>query len=947
MKFSDFIRSAETPDVNRMAPTCDTAVEKTDLNGVWKFAFSETVEESADPLGSTEGWDDIEVPSSWEFKGYGFPNYTNISYPFPANPPYVPVDNPCGVYQRCFDLRPLNEGERAVLRFEGVDGAFEVYLNGEYLGSGKGSRNTSDFDITHLVKESNDIRVRVAKYSDASYAEDQDMWWLSGLMRNVFVFIKPADGITDYYTYTKLDNGKATVYGKVTAGQPVHVILAEPDGKVIGEADTTDEFVIEVPRPILWTADTPNLYKLILVAGDEAIKTKIGLKEVTIDGRVFLVNGKPVKFKGVNRHEFDCETGRAISEEALRRDLLIMKRHNINAIRTSHYPDMPLFYDLCDEMGFYVICECDLEAHGCWALADKRGPAHAAMYKDACLDRMRRMVMTHRNHACIVMWSLGNEADFGDNHYAMAELARELDPTKPIHYEGDRRLGTADIFSRMYPAHEALEKIGLGTWVPENENGGHPEKYKDVPFVMCEYGHAMGNGPGGLEDYWNIVYKYPALCGGFIWEWCDHGIKQVRNGKTTYFYGGDFGEIPHDGTFVCDGLVFPDRTPSPGLIEYKKVIEPVKVSLVDKEKGVFEIVNHYDFIDLSGLTATLSALYDDGRLVTNPLDFPNVKAGETVRFTVDYPKDCLRLVFRFALKNDELWAKAGHEVAVSDIEINDHVVRVAKSDALCDFDVFGHVTYSLNGRTLLEGFTPNFFRAPIANEYVPRLGLDKKLMFPNSETMETILSLETLPDGTLVKKGYYANACAVANVRTYGVTVTTETKVEDGVLRVKVKGTFDEGYPEEVMRIGLNWRVPAEFDNIRWFGRGPGESYVDSKTSQIVGFYGCKVDDTHVPYVFPQENGNRTDVEEFTLTDDKGVGFKVCGVTNFSAHRYTDQDLYDARHVDEVPARDYIVLHTDFAQDGLGSLSCGPCVMDKDKLKPKDFEFELVICAIA
>ena len=698
------------------------------LNGDWKFHYADRPElapadffkESFD----VSGWTSLAVPLSWQMAGYGYPHYTNVAYPFPVDPPRVPAENATGSYRREVCVPESWKGQRIVLAFQGVDSAFHVWINGKEAGFSKGSRLPSEFDVTTLVKPGkNTLAVRVYRWSDGTYLEDQDMWWLSGIFRDVSLAAMPPIHIRDFFARTDLDKdyrgATLRVEAKVrhagtepaqdcdmemklfdAAGRPA---LAEPVNvsfKARPGAEAAVNLETAVDEPEKWNAERPRLYTLVLTLKDpygkviESVSSRIGFRSVELKNGNFLVNGVAIKLKGVNRHEHHPDLGRAVPIEAMVRDVVLMKTHNINAVRTSHYPGDPRFYDLCDAYGLYVIDECDLETHGFCFEKDWAGnPPANPEWEAACLDRMQRMVHRDKNHPCVIFWSLGNEANFGCNHEAMARWARSVDPARLIHYEGDNQMKTADVFSMMYPpveflkkAGEKKEKIKHGSYEP---NAGH---CVDKPVICCEYAHAMGNGPGNLKEYWETFYAYDRLQGGCIWEWLDHGIRAVRgpdglarvagapgaaapdprtpNPDTFFAYGGDFGDQPNDGNFVIDGLVFPDRTPSPGLTEYKKVIEPVVVEAVDLAKRKFKVTNRYDFVSLGHLALTWSLVADRHVLASGTIPTPDVppRQQRTVEIPFDAPAgmepgaDCwLNLSFAIAAATD--WAPAGHEVA--------------------------------------------------------------------------------------------------------------------------------------------------------------------------------------------------------------------------------------------------------------------------------------------
>ncbi|WP_113703356.1 glycoside hydrolase family 2 TIM barrel-domain containing protein, partial [Nonomuraea lactucae] len=634
-----------TPGSGRLEPRAalHSDAPTLDLNGVWRFRLSPVAHvpaDFADPGYDDSGWDELPVPSHWPLHGHGSPAYTNVDFPFPIDPPHVPSDNPTGDYRRAFDLPGGWSGGR--LRFEGVDSYARVWLNGHELGFSTGSRVPVEFDAGPWLRPGrNLLAVRVHQWSAASYLEDQDMWWLPGIFRDVTLTRSAAD----VFVRASYAGGRGT-------------LAFDGDGRLsvpeLGVADLEPGASVTVDvEP--WSADAPRLYDAVVTCPGESVRLRVGFRTVSIEDGVLLANGRPLLLKGVNRHEFHPEHGRAVPYETMREDVLLMKRHNVNAVRTSHYPPHPAFLDLCDELGLWVIDECDLETHGFGEIHWAGNPTDDPRWSEALLDRMRRMVERDKNHPSVIMWSLGNESGVGRNLAVMAGWTRERDPSRPIHYEGDRSCASTDVYSRMYADHAEVEAIGQGAEEPLPD----PEldaRRRAMPFLQCEYAHAMGNGPGGLKEYQELFERYPRLAGGFVWEWIDHGLAHP---SLEYAYGGDYGEPLHDGNFVIDGLVFPDRTPSPGLLDLKKVFEPVRFAFAD---GLVRVSSLYGHRDLSHL-AFEAVVEEEGAPVAEfaldvppeggEVKLPGLPAGEGERW----------LTVRAVLAADEAWAAAGHEVA--------------------------------------------------------------------------------------------------------------------------------------------------------------------------------------------------------------------------------------------------------------------------------------------
>ncbi len=974
------------------------------LNGMWKFHYDASPREAPHGFERDDydvgDWDDIPVPSNWQMEGYGRPHYTNVIFPFPVDPPRVPTDNPTGSYRREFQIADHWTGMRTWLRFEGVDSAFHVWVNGREVGFSKGSRIPAEFDITdHVRPGRNTLAVRVYQWSDGSYCEDQDMWWLSGIFRDVYLVAVPQTHIRDLAIETALDDGYQDADVRVRAEVAncghdsrelrVEAVLMDAGAEIgrgsctmawlpSGEQATFDpEFHVVSPRK--WTAETPNLYTLLVRLLDaedhvlQVVPVRIGFRRVEMKDSLLLVNGVPIKFKGVNRHEFHPDLGRAVPIETMVRDILLMKRHNVNAVRTSHYPDDPRWYDLCDYYGIYLIDECDLETHGFAHCNWQGNPADDPAWEDACVDRMERMVRRDINHPSVILWSLGNESNLGRNHEAMAKRAREIDPTRPIHYEGDQELRVVDVFSQMYTHVDMVEKIGKGEEAVGREGSLSPERYARMPFILCEYAHAMGNGPGGLKEYWETIYRYPRLQGAFVWEWVDHGIsRKTEDGRDYFAYGGDFGDVPNDGNFVCDGLIFPNRVPSPGLVELKKVIEPVRVEAVDVPSGRFRVTNLYGFRKLDHLHLSWTLTADGAVAQSGALPTPDVEPGSSadiaVPFTAPAPsagKQCY-LTLSFTLAEDEAWAERGHEVAWAQFEVpTDAPATVATSAVPTPVDVGeSGTTLTLSGadfeitfdrvRAVITGWSANGVR--IVNRG-PRLNFwrattDNDRSWTNAKAWRDagLPSLQHRVDGFEVTQLGDGKVRVRAAVRIAPPIHDRAFECEylytingSGEILLQVKGKPVGDWPDTLPKIGLQMTVPASLERVRWFGRGPGECYVDTKTAQRFGLYSMNVADLWTPYVRPQENGSRTDVSWVALTDPRGSGLVAVGMPtlDFSAHYYTTEDIEDARHTCDLVPRDEITLNLDYRHNGIGSASCGPGPWQQYLLHPEPFEFSV------
>ncbi|MFW6279274.1 MAG: glycoside hydrolase family 2 TIM barrel-domain containing protein [Bacillota bacterium] len=990
------------------------------LNGVWDFYIADNPalvpENFYEPDYSRKEngeWEKIKVPGNWQTQGFDYPHYTNVNFPFPADPPYVPTENPTGAYRRKFYVPEEWQKEREViLHFEGVDSAFYLWVNGQKVGYSQGSRLPAEFDISeYITAGENLLALKVFRWSDGSYMEDQDMWWLSGIFRDVYLYAAPRVNIYDVFVQAGLDenyeDGKLHVTADIhndldqeitdynlelqlltEKGEPVSDNRGQSkfvkEIKGAAQSKLQKEFSLNIPRPRQWTAETPYLYQLVLILKDdqgEIIEVKScnsGFRTVEIKNGQLLVNGTPIMIKGVNRHDFHPDTGRAVPLEAMEKDILLMKKHNLNAVRTSHYPNDTRFYDLCDYYGLYVLDEVDIETHGFRSVDDIDQISDDPEWEGAYLDRIKRMVARDKNHPSVIIWSLGNESGFGCNHEAMADWIRDNDTTRPIHYEGDREMKTADYFGPMYPSIQEVINFGEGrkfNWGA----GFEPEECAEKPLILCEYAHAMGNGPGELQDYWDAFYKYDNVQGGFVWDFIDQGLRQTgESGQERFAYGGDFGDDPHDKNFNINGLIFPDRTPSPGMIEYKKVLEPVKITEVDLEQGKIKLRNRYDFRDLEHLHAVWKVLKEGRIIQQGTISLPEIEPGQEKTVTVPYEKMAhtekgaeVILEVNLLLASDQSWEKQGHEVAWAQFELSAAEKRGMKTaardsdwpleveekannvlltgkDFQIEFDkVYGKIvdwTYQ-NQKLIKDGPRLNFWRAPIDNDgglvskwkkagfhhlkhRIKNFKVDKK------EEGSVRIEVESRIAPPIRDHGFQCKYIYTINYR--------------GEIKIEVSG-IPEGEMPELPRIGLKMKLPGELNQVEWYGRGPGESYIDSKLSQKVGRYRKSVAELYTPYVYPQENGNRSDVRWVSLTDITGMGFWVVGhnntddLFNFSAHRFDAHDLEKAEHTDELNFREEIFLNLDYRQQSLGSSSCGPGRQDKYRLQPEEFNFDISI----
>ena len=940
------------------------------LNGSWDFFYApEGVcpDDFALVDYDAADWDALDVPGNWQMSGYGIPQYTNVVYPIPLDPPFVPDDNPVGLYRRWFRLPDSFEGKDVYLNFDGVNSAFYVYINGVQAGFSKVSHMPSEFNITpYLHAGDNLIAVKVFKWSDGTYLEDQDFWRLSGIFRDVYLLGVDKTHIRDLRVNATLDSeykrGLLSIEADVLSEGDFDIEFKVYDGSALvcsktvsGEGMVKADFEIDNVKK--WTAETPNRYAVnaVVMKGGEVTEVQrvmTGFKKLEIRDQQLFVNGVSVKLKGVNRHDTHSQLGHVTPVEALVRDVTLMKQMNINCVRTSHYPNDPRLLDLCDEYGLYVVDETDLECHGAmhgkWMTGDENMVydfSNSPEWTKAYVDRAERMVKRDRNHPCIIFWSLGNESFYGTNHEAMRRRILELDDSRFIHYEGDRgQCRSSDVVSVMYPAVETVIEEG--------------KKDDPRPYYMCEYAHAMGLGPGSLEEYWEAIYKYPRLIGGCVWEWVDHGMEVLtEEGDMYYAYGGDFGDTPNDYNFCVDALNYPDRTPHTGLKALKKALEPVKFSW--NADGSVKVRNLYAFTCLDHLNAMWRVMADGESVECGRLDLSGIAPYGEKDIAIPFKKpdgyECY-LDITVTEAFDRKWVKAGHEVArtqlkldtVPEIEILKEkempVLTIEEDEELLliaggDFDVWFDVrkgemvSWVVGGNEMIEvPMHGNFFRAMIDNDKTFRDSW-VKYGYDRLQIRKTDFRVENLRPGAVrVTASHVYSAC---NLRAIIETVTRYTVFGNGDIRVEVDfKNLIENLPV-MPRLGVQLYMPAQYDRLIWYGRGEGESYPDIKAHACVGLYEQMVEDTHEPYVYPQENGAHADTRAFAVIDVLGNGMMVVSERadgdglSFTAHDYSDQQLHEAKHTIELDSEEATVVSIDYRHGGIGSASCGPKPQDK------------------
>ena len=987
----------------------------------WHFAWYPSIHELQDQFYLPEyeagnWWKKEMVPFSWQMKGYDSQQYTNIRYPFPFDPPYVPQNNPCGAYLHHFEWHKDPKAPYSFLNFEGVDSCFYVWLNGTYVGYSQVSHHTSEFDVTQLLKDGDNLlAVLVLKWCDGSYLEDQDKFRFSGIFRDVYLLHRPADRIENYVIETDLSDDFMSADLKVRfvfsrMPIPVALTLIGPDGDSIVCRETvrpgreggtsaadrlrTEGVSIKVDRPELWNAENPVLYTLIMDTGKEVITEKIGFRKVEVRDLVLTLNGKPITFRGVNRHESDPVTGAVCSLDQALKDLRLIKANNFNAVRTSHYPNAPWFYQLCDELGLYVIDEADNESHGTAPLqfrendySERMKQAHVRIadnpdFIEPTLDRVRSMVLRNRNRPCILVWSMGNECGYGCTFETALRWTKETDPSRLTTYESayyaafDREydMSNIDIVGRMYPGF--------------NEVTDYLDNNPDKPLLLVEYCHSMGNGPGDFKEYLDLTEKYPALCGGFVWEWCDHAINkgQADNGKAMYWYGGDHGELQHDGNFCLDGLVYPDRTPHSGLLEYKNVHRPLRASYSPAWQ-ILTIENHLDFTDPAGrISAAWSLTLDGSTIAQGSLEIPSIvphsSAGIPLAFTVPEKGRCF-LTINYVLKEECCGLPAGHELGFDELRIPTAQPRALKAAGLLagtaasDSDC---VDLTREGTDLIfggEGFTYRFdtltglFTSLIADG---RQMLDRPIDFnlwraptDNDAPIADKWKLERL-DHT-VTRAYEvkaAEASITGSKNAGAVTLLVRQSVgamsNQPILRMENRVTV---YPDgrilldisavkdpEVLtlpRIGLRLFLVSGMKNVSYFGMGPGETYIDKHHSGCHGCFKGTVASLHEDYIRPQENGSHWDCDYVTV---KGKGLSLTAAAanedpsqtfSFNASVYTAEELESKRHNYELEPCGSTVLCLDHKMAGIGSKSCGPDLLPKYRVSDDTYHFAFML----
>lgn len=951
------------------------------LSGDWYFEYFNAPYEIPEEILGKEyrkGDKTVAVPSCWQTTGYDSHQYTNVNYPFPFDPPYVPVDNPVGVYTRTFEIDEKFETYRHYMNFEGVDSCFYLYINEKFVGYSQVSHAISEFDITDYVTVGeNKVQVFVFKWCDGSYFEDQDKFRLSGIFRDVYILSRPKGHIQDYFVKCDVadDYRSAVISIDITAPtvDGIKLTLTDTEGSTLQRAvtDVNGHAQFEITNPQLWSAETPYLYSLLIEAFGEYICEKVGVKVIKVENGVMKLNGKAIKMRGVNRHDSDPEVGYAVTEDMMIKDIMLMKANNINAIRTSHYPNSPLFMNMCDFYGMYVIDEADIETHG---TVQKKGGYDMSQfgyftndptYEKPLLDRVKLLVERDKNRPCVVMWSMGNESGWGCNMKKATEWTKQRDPSRLTHYESALREDLTcepelDVSSRMYPQYQ---------WCIDYCN--NPENTR--PLVLCEYAHVLGNSPGDFKDYWDIIYDNPKICGAFTWEWCDHGFKiGADKDGVQYGYGGDFGEVVNDIDFCMDGLVTPDRRITTALLDYKAVIQPVFVKLVDAKDGIFEVKNLYDFIYLSRLNCSWEMtvdgkVTDKGEIGALPIP-PQHTEQIRINYTLPARGKCY-INIKFTQIGDTAWADDGHEVAFAQIELptdntrkvveydnNLFSVTETESEIKLVGNAFSYVfdkihgrfsQITLSGKKLLK--TPmdfNIWRPLTNNDRMQFSGAWENWHYERMEhSIHSVQCRKTDKGAKITVDEAMGAASRVCPIKINAVWEVSTL----GIISLKCDVAVDDDAPW-LPRFGVRTALDSSLEFEDYFGLGPNESYIDKKNSCRYGRFIKSVhDEDNNEYATPQEMANHHDTSWMTITDSDGIGlmFRSDKGFDFTALPYSIEQIDKAKHHNELHEEDATHLCVDYMQSGVGSHACGPELREQYRLDDKHFTFEFEILPIA
>lgn len=965
------------------------------LNGNWNFHYYESIYDIPELFNASPNSinypDSIPVPSVWQNHGYDTHQYSNVKYTIPFNPPFIPDLNPCGIYKKEFTHTPDQSTPLTYLNFEGVDSCFYVWLNNEFVGYSQVSHMSSEFNISNYLQDgTNELIVLVLKWCDGTYLEDQDKFRMSGIFRDVFLLHRPKNHITNYTIDTQFTESyhSAKIHMTTNFSQEAKDIeyqLLDPQGISIEKGCFKDgALCLSIEHPLLWNAEQPQLYRLILNDGDEIITEFIGLRHIYVQDSILYLNNMNIKFRGVNRHDSDPVTGYFISLDQLNIDFALMKQHNINAIRTSHYPNRPEFYQLCDIYGFYLIDEADVEIHGVdslyvekWDTADYakhcfRGDiSDNPAFTESIVDRVQRMVLRDRNRPCILIWSMGNEAGYGCTFEEALRWTKEYDSTRLTHYEGalhppsDRKndFSNIDLYSRMYATTQVTD-----TFMADNP---------DKPFILCEYIHAMGNGPGDIEDYFQNIQSHDKHCGGFVWEWCDHAIYTgvTPSGKPKYLYGGDFGEFPHDGNFCMDGLVYPNRTPHTGLLEFKNVQRPLRIVSNDLNKKTFTFYNIMDFSNANEVLYIAYSIMNDGeRILTDYIkekELLNIPPHTSKEIKLDYivpSEGNISILFELIrLKDNHFTAKEDimgfDQIALTDVKrpcklieqleertTNSTItVTESRTSIIIESDLFCYTYSKLNGtfsnmvyknHTLLEQpMNFNIWRAPTDNDRVIKI----KWYEANYDKMTVKTYDTTIENHDLCTKIVTKLSLGAIHIQRFMDLSVIWTIKSDGTITSKIHADINNELPF-LPRFGLLLPLNNDMNSVDYLGYGPYESYQDKHHASYIGRFQTEVTAMHEDYIKPQENGSHYECDYVSVTNGT---LKVTSYNrdtfSFNLSKYSLEELTSKAHNFELEESGYTYLSLDYIQSGIGSGSCGPQLGEQYQLRTDSFDFEISI----
>lgn len=974
------------------------------LNGDWHFKYYSSIydltENFYEENHDLSNFDTIPVPSVWQAYGYDSHQYTNVKHPIPFDPPYVPHENPCGAYVTEFNFKKLSEAPKTFLNFEGVDSCFYVWLNGSYIGYSQVSHATSEFDITNYLKDGkNKLAVLVLKWCDGTYLEDQDKFRMSGIFRDVYLLKRPENAVYDYFVTTNISAPYSSENALVTIRLnyfqdvcPTEISILDAQGNCAAlihndKTNTTDpNYPVSahavIQNPTLWNPEQPYLYTIIIKTDNEVITDRIGIREIKIVDKTVYLNNTKIKFRGINRHDSDPVTGYTVIMDHMIRDFRMIKQNNFNAIRTAHYPNAPVFYQLCDEYGFMVISEADVEAHGPCEIyyTDDELSSKQLRWNEAIaenpefitpiLDRVKKCVLRDKNRPCVIIWSMGNESAYGITFEHALKWTKEYDPTRLTHYESaqyqkkNRKydFSNIDLYSKMYPSFEEIQE--------------YLDNDPDKPHLLCEYAHAMGNGPGDFEDYFQLFHKYDIMCGGFVWEWCDHAIfKGVsENGKPMYYYGGDHGETVHDGNFCVDGLVYPDRTPHTSLFEYKNVHRPARVISFDQEKGALTIQSFIDFTHLKDYLYMTYEINCDG-CVTEKGDIKTVDIAPHQNLTFPFApkipkKGKTYLKIYYHAKNDSVFISKGDLLGFDEILLNNEDSRNQKVLGWLNkpLSTDGKIKVSEDNKfVFVEGLNFNY-------QFDKRVGIFTSLYYEQKELLDQPMNVNIWrapTDNDMYLKLEWIRACyPVAKERAYDTkyeTTSTEVRIHctsslsapsvqkmldmttiwtiktDGSISICMKVKRNMEFPE-LPRFGLRLFLPSDMSKVSYYGYGPYESYRDKHHASSHGLYSDLLENLHEDYIKPQENGSHFDCD-YVLLENDSYGFLAASNKTFSfnASPYTQEELTTKKHNYELEPCGSTVLCLDYALNGIGSNSCGPAPLKQYRLDEEEFHFEITL----